>query len=90
VFYAGSPALTRNAFGRGQAYYVAGRADENFTHTLIERIVTELNINKAIETPLPKGVTAQRRGNRVFIMNCTPQPQDVGGLELPPYGVSIR
>jgi beta-galactosidase len=90
VFYAGSPALTRNVFGRGQAYYVAGRADENFTHTLIERIVNELNIKKTIETPLPKGVTAQRRGNRVFIMNCTPHPQDVGGLELPPYGVSIR
>ena len=90
VFYAGSPALTRNVFGQGQAYYVAGRADENFTHALIERIVNELNIRKVIETPLPKGVTAQRRGDRVFIMNCTPHPQDVGGLELPPYGVSIR
>ncbi len=84
-FYAGRPALTVNAFGRGKAYYVASRNSDEFLADLCGRLIADLDIRPVIEAPLPVGVTAQMRSDGVdefvFLMNFTAGEQkiDAGG-----------
>ncbi len=68
-YFAGSPALTVNAFGKGKAYYVAARTDGPFLADLYGKLVSELAIERVLDTELPAGVTAQLRtdGSTRFI-----------------------
>ena len=72
-FYAGRPAATVNAFGKGSAYYIASRNDERFLDDFYSGLAQQLNLPRAIDAELPAGVTATRRtdGERdfVFVMN---------------------
>ncbi|HVT12110.1 MAG TPA: beta-galactosidase [Fimbriimonadaceae bacterium] len=73
-FYAGRAAVTRNRFGRGEAYYVASRNDKAFQKALLGRLIDRLDLERAVPFDLPEGVTATRRsGDRdyVFLLNCT-------------------
>ncbi len=80
-FYAGQPAVTRNAYGQGTAWYVAPRLDRRFHSDLAAHLATELNLDRALPTPLPDGVTAQIReadGERyIFLLNFAPDPRQV-------------
>ena len=76
-FYAQQPAVTVNRYGEGQAYYIASRNDAAFQTEFFGRLIDELAIARAIDAELPNGVTARRRGEFVFILNCTPNPQTV-------------
>lgn len=80
-FYAGRPALTRNRFGLGDAWYVAFRADDKFLATLVDRLVVDKRLRPVLASPLPEGVTAQMRtdGERefVFVLNFTRGQQSV-------------
>ncbi|MBR6029046.1 MAG: beta-galactosidase [Clostridia bacterium] len=103
-FYAGEPALTRHAFGKGTAWYLAADADQNSLNTLYRRLAQELALPRALDAELPDGVTAHRRGDTVFVENYTDQPQSLGlsgawedlligrkaegPLLLPPYGIA--
>jgi beta-galactosidase len=72
-FYAGRPALTENAFGKGKAYYIAFRNNEVFEYDFYSGLIDELQLFRAIDAKLPKGVSAQYRtdGEKefVFVMN---------------------
>jgi beta-galactosidase len=72
-FYAGRPALTVNNYGKGKAYYIAARTEEDFNNDFYSKLINELNIKSVIGGNLPKGVTAQMRCNKdnkyVFLMN---------------------
>jgi beta-galactosidase len=72
-FYAGLPALTVHTAGRGRAYYVAARTDDEFLYALYEGLTADLGIARALDVPLPEGITAQVRayeGRRfVFVSN---------------------
>ncbi len=72
-FYAGRPALTRNRYGQGEAYYVASRNDAEFHEAFLGSLISRLGIRRALQAELPWGVTAQtRRGDDeeyVFAMN---------------------
>ncbi len=72
-FYAGRPALTVNAYGKGQAYYMAAFAEQKFMDDFYRALVGRLEIKRALPGVLPEGVTAQVRtdGNKefVFVMN---------------------
>ncbi len=72
-FYAGRPAVTRNAFGKGQAFYVASRNDDRFQSDFFGHLAEELALPRALASQLPAGVTAHARiadGQRyVFVLN---------------------
>jgi beta-galactosidase len=74
-FYAGSPALTVNRYGRGQAWYIASRNEQSFHDDFYCMLAHRLNLPRAIETDLPAGVSATRRssGGRdfIFLLNFT-------------------
>lgn len=80
-FYAGRPALTLNRLGAGRAYYVASRNDEPFFDDLLGAIAAEVGLPRALEAPLPAGVSAQVRTDGehevVFLLNFTPDEQSV-------------
>ncbi|MBO5270816.1 MAG: beta-galactosidase, partial [Clostridia bacterium] len=59
--YAGAPAMLRNVYGNGMAYYQAFRDDGAFKEAMLDMIVRDLKIPSALPRPLPKGVTAHMR-----------------------------
>jgi len=81
-FYAGSPALTVNDFGKGQAYYLATRADGAFLDAFYGRLTEQLNITGAIDADLPAGVNAMTRTDGkatfTFVMNFNETTTTVG------------
>ncbi len=84
-YYAGHPLVTVNTFGRGAAYYVAGRLDEASLAAFYAPLIAKLGLRRNLASELPRGVTAQRRvlGERefLFLMNFTPSEQrlELGG-----------
>ncbi|NMB45512.1 MAG: beta-galactosidase [Firmicutes bacterium] len=58
-FYAGRPALTRNKFGQGWAWYVASDPEQSFVNRFIRHLCTEKGISPIMETP--EGVEATQR-----------------------------
>ena len=80
-YFAGSPALTLNRFGKGKAYYIAARTEGNFLADLYGTLMRELAIERAIDTDLPPGVTAQLRTDGdtryVFLSNFNRTSVDV-------------
>jgi beta-galactosidase len=78
-FYAGSPAVTVNTYGKGQAYYIASRNETRFQDDLLGTLADQLNLPKAVDVALPAGVTAHRRksldgGDYLFWFNYTAKP----------------
>ena len=80
-FYAGRPALTVNAFGKGQACYMAAYADQAFLDDFYRATAARLGIRRVLSAELPEGVTAQLRNDGqtdyVFVMNFTAQSRAV-------------
>jgi len=76
-FYAGRPVLTENRFGRGLAYYVAARLDENFQDDFTGALAQQLELRLPLPGKLPEGVSVQVRSNGthefVFVMNFLPE-----------------
>ncbi len=72
-FYAGSPAVTRNLYGKGTAYYIGFRAGHDFHAAFYGKLATQLGLQRALEAPLPEGVTVQVREDGesrfLFLMN---------------------
>ena len=61
-YYAGSPAITRNKFGKGTAYYVGTVPDGNGMDWLLEQVCETANI-KPVAQNAPKGVELLHRMN---------------------------
>ena len=81
-FYAGRPALTRNRFGQGAAYYIAARPEAAFLRALYAELADALALRPDIAAALPYGVTVSKRAggaDRVFwfIQNFTHSPASV-------------
>lgn len=74
-FYAGRPAVTVNKLGKGKAYYIASRNDNDFIKQLTGSIIELAGVKRVIESELPEGVTAQLRTDGeheyVFVSNFT-------------------
>lgn len=74
-FYAGSPAVTENAWGNGKAYYTAFMPEQDFITDLLAPILEECGIQSDFASPLPRGVIARRRGELTFLMNFSGEAQ---------------
>lgn len=75
-FYAGTPAVTVNSYGKGKAYYVAfadsGEFEENFISDITDGIICD-----APAFVIPDGVSVRKRGEYIFIMNFSDSEQTV-------------
>lgn len=80
-YMAGTPAITRNAYGKGHAYYVAARVDQDDIRSLYEEMLDNAGIEAAL---LPEGIEKYSRysGNcrYDFYLNCTAEPLQVEGV----------
>jgi beta-galactosidase len=85
TFYAGRPAITRNAFGRGLAYYLGTQVDPDFLRGFFVGICDEIGIRPQFK--VPAGVEAVARENEegrfLFLLNHSPNSQliELGGHE---------
>jgi len=80
-YFTGTPALTVKDHGKGKAYYVASRNEKRFLTDFYGRLTDGLAIERAIDTELPEGVTAQVRTDGetryVFLMNFNDTAQSI-------------
>jgi beta-galactosidase len=78
-FYAGRPAITRNAFGHGLAYYLGTQVELEFLRRLLVDICEETGIRPPLR--VPAGVEAVRRENEegrfLFLLNHTTATQHI-------------
>ena len=76
--------MTRNRFGKGEAWYIAFRSYDTFLSDLYGDLIKEYGIERALETDLPNGVTAAIREDEAhrfcFLQNYSGTKQTV---ELP-------
>lgn len=90
-FYQNMPALTKNTYGKGQAWYLAARADEPAMAVILGKICQEAGL---LWETLPKGLEIHRRYTEdgrcfTFNMNTTNAPLHYRGLSLGPLETKI-
>lgn len=84
-FYKGMPAVTRNTFGQGEAWYVASDPEDRFLDGLLGQLAATKNIASLLDTPEGVEVTARTKDGQqyLFVMNhnATAQSYDLGKAE---------
>lgn len=78
-FYGGTPVVTRNSFGDGQAYYVGTRSNDGFYQNFAAELCKEQQIKAAAEAP--EGVEAVTRVREdgksyLFLLNHGEESQE--------------
>lgn len=70
-FYKGMPVLTRNRFGKGQAYYIATASNEDFYRVFLEELCKENGVEPVLVTPPGVEVTSRENEKErlLFLMN---------------------
>jgi beta-galactosidase len=80
-FYAGTPAITVNAFGKGQVYYQAAQLTPDSQCNFYGALIQQLGLQRPFQAGLPDGVTCQVRHKDdqafYFIENFTPEAQTI-------------
>lgn len=66
-FYAGTPALTRNRFGKGSAWYVASAVGQDFLVPFVSALAAEKAIQPVAKTPQGVEATRRRKGSDSFL-----------------------
>jgi beta-galactosidase len=70
-FYAGTPAVCRNNFGRGQVWYLGSRAETDFISRLAQLVCNEAELSPVF--PAAEGIEAVRREKDgkefIFVLN---------------------
>lgn len=77
-FYAQMPAITKNQFGDGRAYYVATRSSEEFYQTLMADICEECGVESLLAPQENLEVTMRRNenGRFLFLLNHDVREQE--------------
>jgi len=65
-FYAGTPAVTVNAYGRGNAYYVATDPEQRFIDDFISVLLNEKGITAPFESQPGIEITQRFRENKIY------------------------
>ncbi|MEY8744935.1 beta-galactosidase [Bacillales bacterium AN1005] len=85
-FYQGMPVVTRNKFGKGEAWYVASDPEERFLDGLLGQLAADKNIHALLETPEGVEVSARTKDGKqyLFVMNhnASTQSYDLGATKL--------
>ena len=70
-FYQGMPAITKNSFGKGKAYYVATRSDRAFYEKFIGTLCKEAGIRPVAEPQkkLEATIRSNENGRYLFLLN---------------------
>ncbi len=78
-YYAGTPAITRNHFGAGQAIYIGTVGGDPFYATLTQWLLELAALEPLMETPAPVEVTERWQGDRrlLFVLNHSDSEQSV-------------
>jgi len=80
-YFAGSPAVTVNNYGKGKAYYLAARNGPDFLSDFYARLISDGSIKPVVSAELPEGVTAQvrteGRNRYIFLMNFNDSQRNV-------------
>lgn len=76
-FYAGEPAVTKNKYGKGTAYYTAFRNDEDFTDDFCDLLIKEIGIMPDTEIKADKDIIIRKRGDYIFIFNFSDNAKTV-------------
>ena len=81
-FYEGSPAITKNEYQKGEAYYIGARLDADFHREFYGKLIDELQLKPVLAVAHERGVSVQGRQVAdetyyVFIMNFTEEEQEV-------------
>jgi beta-galactosidase len=77
-FYQGYPAITRNSYGKGQAYFIAAEAEYGLVKALYEDVLREKNLTCELSENIPDNVFITRRSSADestvlwFVMNFNP------------------
>ncbi|WP_246246808.1 beta-galactosidase [Paenibacillus lemnae] len=78
-FYKGTPAVTRNKLGQGEAFYVGTFPEESYLKALFTRLCNNLDIE--VYPDLPEGIHMTRRikdgTEYVFVLNLSREEQAV-------------
>lgn len=67
-FYSGKPALTRNKFGQGEAYYICADMEQDFYDDIYRRILESKNISSLLPgIPSQVDVTSRETPNYTYL-----------------------
>lgn len=74
-FYQGMPVLTRNAFGKGEAWYIASDGEETFIAGLMKHLCEQKNIQPVLDTPagVEAGCRVKDGQKFLFLLNHNAQ-----------------
>ncbi|WP_226530694.1 beta-galactosidase [Metabacillus niabensis] len=88
-FYKGMPVLTRNTFGKGQAWYVASSSDDEFLQDLVSHLAEEKGFQAEFTAPVGVEITKRYKDGKcfLFVLNHTKEAglvniQNVTGINL--------
>lgn len=89
-FYADTPVLTVNEYGKGKAYYIAARTDKEGTAAIADMLLAAAEIKT---TELPEGVEMHIRENEemqfAFYLNFTAEQKTLSDTVLNPYELKM-
>jgi len=70
-YYAGSPAITRNTYGKGTAYYIATEPDSPLAERIARYLLEQTGIMPILETPADVEVVRRRakKSDFLFVLN---------------------
>ncbi|MDO5337454.1 MAG: beta-galactosidase [Eubacteriales bacterium] len=70
-FYAGYPAITRNAFGTGEAYYIGTQTEEGFLKKFLKECLSRVGVWPVLEVSENIEVTERRKDGKSlwFVLN---------------------
>ena len=70
-FYAGTPAVVENSFGRGQAWYVGTRLDHDGLSQVIDRVVEKTDLKRLCTEKTDLEITRRVRNGQelYFVLN---------------------
>ena len=76
-FYKNMPAVTKNRYGDGTAYYCAFANSGDFFYDFVKELISTINIAPDTGIATEKGISVRKRGDVIFVMNFADNEKQV-------------